>query len=407
MARRVHRASRRAFTGTGWMDHGMQFTDTDLFEALMEGVPFSISFKDADGRFICINSAMAVEFGLTSREEAKGKTDADFFPEEFVRCAAAEEATVIRTGQASIANVEQIVGLDGRMRWFAVTRIPMRDSDGRVCGLLRIRRDATSAQAAREELERTRDGLDAQVRDRGERLAQLVENLQAEVSERRQAEERLNEAMTHLREHDGMRSRFVSQVSHELKAPLASMQFAVGNLLQGFPGPFPDRARAYLDMIREDCDRLDNTIEDVLEMSRIEAGRMVLERVIVPLQDLVGRAACVLKYQAESKQIDLALTTGEDAGFVFCDPQKIERVLINVIGNAVKYAPDGGPGIPPEHIAHVTEWYYRIDEHAGGAGLGLAIANEITVLHGGRLEFRSPPADQPHGTEVSISIPVS
>jgi CheY-like chemotaxis protein/anti-sigma regulatory factor (Ser/Thr protein kinase) len=193
-------------------------------------------------------------------------------------------------------------------------------------------------------------------------------------------------------------------------------------------GPLPDRARFYLSILREDCRRLRGTIEDILDISRIDANRMVLRRVTLPLRRLATQAAESMRLQAERKGIALTVSMG-DAGFVSCDAQKVERALLNVIGNAVKYTPKGGAvqvqtvaregdsprvavevtdngiGIGPEHLPRVAERFYRVGEQVSGTGLGLSLAKEILQLHGGGLEVVSPPPGTGEGTRVTLQLP--
>ena len=142
-------------------------------------------------------------------------------------------------------------------------------------------------------------------------------------------------------------------------------------------------------------------------------------------------AGCVdsLSLEAEHKGVELRVTPALFPGFVYCDPRKLERAFLNIIANGVKYTPSGGRvvvrvgpsqaessshvvtvedtgiGIPEHAVRKVMDRYYRVGEHADGAGLGLSIAGEMIELHGGAVEIQSPPVGKGKGTSVSITLP--
>jgi len=282
--------------------------------------------------------------------------------------------------------------------------------------LARAIRYAIERKRSELALKRYRDHLEEMVSDRTNELEQSNTQLQT-------ANERLTA-------HDRARTEFVSNVSHELKTPLASISYAIDNLLKGIVGPIPDRAVTYLEMLKEDAQRLSHTVGDILDLSRIESNRLALDKVRIPLGRLVRRTVESLQLQAAEGQLELSIVT-RATGFSECDPQKIERVILNIIRNAVKFTPaegsikvsfdtdpqdeqqflisvtDSGIGIPKEHLEKVTERYFRVGEHVEGTGLGLAISKSIVELHGGSLSLSSPPPDRESGTRVDVRLPKS
>ena len=252
----------------------------------------------------------------------------------------------------------------------------------------------------------------------------------SDITERKKVEVDLLRAIARLKEHDKAKTQFVSNVSHELRTPLTSIGYAVENMLGGVVGPLPDRARSYVEMLKEDCQRLSRTISDILDLSRIERNALVLSLLRVPFSRFAQRTAESLRVQAEAKGITFTVKALPGSGFVECDIKKMERVILNIVNNAIKFTPedgrisvellrdqsapgvlrldicDSGIGIPAEHIGRVTERYYRIGEHVGGTGLGLAIAREIVELHGGKIALSSPPPGWETGTAVALELPV-
>ena len=249
-----------------------------------------------------------------------------------------------------------------------------------------------------------------------------------DITERKQREEKLRAANEQLREHDRARSDFVFNVSHELKTPLASMSYAIDNILKGIVGDLPEKVVDYIKMMKEDVERLSQTVGDILDLSRIEANTFKLDKVKIPLGRLLKRTTNSLRLQADENNLLLSLSMDAELGFIECDPRKMERVILNILRNAVKFTPangtiavelsddkgmfcisitDSGIGIPDKYLKKVTERYFRVGQHVDGTGLGLAISKDILELHGGRMNIISPPPGQSNGTRVELYIPRS
>jgi PAS domain S-box-containing protein len=252
-----------------------------------------------------------------------------------------------------------------------------------------------------------------------------------DFTERRRMEDELRNAIVHLEKHDKAKSEFVTNVSHELKTPLTSMLYGTRNLLKGIAGLLPEEATRYLRMFDAECQRMVGTINDILDMSKLDNRTLTLSPVTMPLARLVGQAVQSIRIQAEAVGTALEMDVGSQAGFVRCDPAMMQRVLQNVLGNAIKFTPDRGAirvrgettsgnpgmaritvtdngiGIPPDAIGRVTERYFRAANHPSGSGLGLAISEEIVTLHGGQLTLASPVPGTDRGTRVTVTLPAA
>jgi len=182
--------------------------------------------------------------------------------------------------------------------------------------------------------------------------------------------------------------------------------------------------REFLNIISKEVDRLNDLVNDLLDMSRIEAGNLTISRVACDLSELTLRAGQRVRPQPGARlKIDLP----PDLPPVFADPQRIEVVLRNLIENAIKYAKndfpirisaesqpeqvivrvmDQGPGIPTEHSQHIFESFYRVESglvrNASGVGLGLAICQGFVHAHGGTIWLEP----QARGTCIAFSLPV-
>ncbi len=253
-----------------------------------------------------------------------------------------------------------------------------------------------------------------------------------DITTRKMALKALEDAVASLEEHDRIKSQFVSNVSHELRTPLTSMIYGVTNLLKGVAGEVPEKIETYLKMMDGDCKRLLGTVNDILDLRKIDNKGLVLAKTTLPLTSVVNNAVESLRGLADQKSIKL---TSENVGdssrwFVECDPLKIERVILNLIGNSIKFTAekgeihltieddpehagyvrcsvmDNGVGIPGNMIEHVTKRYFTVGEQATGSGLGLSLSKEIVEHHGGGMGIASPPAGLPDGTIVSIILPL-
>ncbi|QDU87461.1 Alkaline phosphatase synthesis sensor protein PhoR [Pirellulimonas nuda] len=222
--------------------------------------------------------------------------------------------------------------------------------------------------------------------------------------------------VTELRRLETIRQDFLANVSHELKTPLSSIKAYTETLLNGAIDDTENRGR-FLQRIEEQADRLNNLIQDMLSLARIESAQQALHFTAVGVAQIV--AACLEDYtpQAQSKQIDLAIVPGDASLAVKADPEGLRVILNNLIDNAIKYTPEGGRvrvswrgegeagemvaievedtgiGIPKSKLPRVFERFYRVDRarsrEMGGTGLGLSIVKHLTQSFGGRVSVRS------------------
>lgn len=231
-------------------------------------------------------------------------------------------------------------------------------------------------------------------------------------------------------EEDQMKSEFVSIASHELLTPTAAIKGYLSMILDDNMGQIDDKAREFLTKVYNSSDRLGRLVEDLLNVSRIESGRLKINKREFSLSESVAKAVEDLQVNAQAKSLDLAYVppTGAILPTVYADPDHVYRVLINLIGNAIKYTQkgwvrvfvtqgdpthilftvtDSGLGIPPEHLPHLFEKFYRADrrEIAGiqGTGLGLYISKRIIELMGGQLTVQS---EVGKGTTFNFTLPI-
>jgi signal transduction histidine kinase len=225
-------------------------------------------------------------------------------------------------------------------------------------------------------------------------------------------EEKIAHQIREIQDADNRRRELVSHVSHDLRTPLTSLQGYLETL--SMKDDLTERERSeYLSIALSHCRRLRDLIFDLFELARLDSPDMHLRRERFSLGDLIQDVLVKFRLDAERKGIRLEMEAAEDLPFAFADIGLVDRVLANLVGNAVRHTPengevavrvfsekrrlrvrvsDTGPGIPPERLAHLFDRAGRQEEEPGGRatpGLGLVIARKILALHGSVLEAES------------------
>lgn len=231
--------------------------------------------------------------------------------------------------------------------------------------------------------------------------------------------------VTKFRLLDDAKNNLVGTVSHELRTPLTGLRMAIYLLLEQNVGRLSDGQRELLETARDDAERLLRILNDLLDLSRLESGAMALSRTPTPATELLAAAAAEIKPRLDAAGQRLAVREPAGTVRVGVDRDRIRYVFINLLANAGKYSPEGGtitlyaepttdgfvkfgvrdegPGIAPESIGRVFEKFYRVPgQDKKGAGLGLALAREIVVAHGGSIACSSTPG---HGSDFYFLLP--
>ncbi|MBV9355657.1 MAG: DUF4118 domain-containing protein, partial [Chloroflexi bacterium] len=234
--------------------------------------------------------------------------------------------------------------------------------------------------------------------------------------------------VTHERELDRMKTEFVSQVSHELRTPLTAIKGFTELLLEDGGPSAAEEQREYLTIVKSNVDRLVALINDLLDISRIESGKIVLNLVPVDVAALVQSVATTMQPLVERKQQRLEVRADPQLPPARADHDRVMQVLTNLVGNAHKYTgvggrigvdarrqdamvriavSDNGVGVPPQDVPKLFTRFFRVDSSLtraiGGTGLGLSIAKSIVELHGGTISVES---EQGKGSVFSFTLPV-
>ena len=226
-----------------------------------------------------------------------------------------------------------------------------------------------------------------------------------------------------------MKSDFVSNVSHELRTPLTSIKGSVDNMLDGLTGPLNEKQIRYLARIKSNTDRLSRLVNDLLDLSRIEAGRVEVRPATLPLTALAEEVAEHLKPLAAEKLIRIEVPSPDPKVIVWADRDKVTQILMNLVGNAIKFTPeqgkvsvaierseneyvrisvaDTGPGILPEERSKIFSKFYQIDsvnkQKPKGSGMGLAISKALVEMQGGKIWVEG---EVGRGSTFSFTLPI-
>jgi PAS domain S-box-containing protein len=336
-------------------------------ENLVENAGDVIVSTDMEDRILTWNRGAQIILGY-NKEEVIGKHLSILLPPE--RFYALEEIRAKVEISGALRDVEvRSKKKDGNMIDLSLSVSPIRDVEGKIVGFLRVAKD---------------------------------------VTEKKRYERRLKEL-------DKMKSDFVSNVSHELRTPLTSIKGSVDNMLDGLTGQLNQKQVRYLARIKSNSDRLTRLINDLLDLSRIEAGRIEVRPTTLPMAALAGEVAEYLKHLAAEKLIQIEVMAPDPSITVWADRDKVTQVLVNLIGNAIKFSPedrtvtvaiedngtewveisvaDTGPGILPDEMNKIFAKFYQVantDKHRPkGSGLGLTISKALVEMQGGKIWVES------------------
>ncbi len=348
-----------------------------LYHSLVETLPLNIFRKDLDGRFTFGNQRFLDNLGK-SLDRVLGKTDYDFFPAATARKYSRDDLRVIRTGQL-LEDVEEHYKPDGEKIYVQVLKAPVRDANANVVGVQGIFWDVTARKRAEEELQKAKEAAEAANR---------------------------------------AKSLFLANMSHEIRTPMNAI---IGMTELVLDSPLGVEQRECLETVRKAADHLLTVINDILDFTKIEAGKLDIDQVEFRLRECLDDAVGTLAIRAHQQGLELAIRIPpETPDLLVGDPGRLRQILVNLIGNAIKFTEKGevvlrvaveeqsedeavlhfeitdtGIGIPPEKLSLIFAPFVQVDgsltRKRGGTGLGLAISRRLVEMMGGRLRAESQP----------------
>lgn len=360
---------------------GAQFLQT-----LLDAMPATMSYKDRDLRYRLLNRRMR-EIAQFKGTEYIGKTWSELAGPDVARVVEDVDRRILQTGEST--HMEQAwTAPDGRRIVIWALKVPLRDKDGTITGIITCGIDITR-----------------------------VKETEAQLIEQREAAEGASRA----------KSAFLSNMSHELRTPLNAIIGFAQMLAGGYAGPLNERQLGYVANVQESGEHLLQLVNDILDLSRLESGRLDI-RIETCSFDQIAQSALAM-VQPQARQAEIALSFAPTGITLPADPRALTQILINLLGNAVKFSNpqgsvsleasqdngvvhirvrDDGVGMSDAESRAVSQpvHLHRIDVYRtranSGAGLGLSICRSLVELHGGRLEITSRPGA---GTTVHVLLP--
>lgn len=363
-----------------------------LYSSLVESLPLHVLRKDLKGKVVFGNQRSCQSLGV-QLDDLIGKSDFDLFPQDLAQKYCEDDQRVLETGKV-YNGVEAHQDSKGERTFVEIFKCPVRNSQGSINGIQVMYWDVTERENAAEEI----------------RTAKV-------------AAEQANRS----------KSEFLANMSHEIRTPMNGIIGMTELLLQSAP---TSEQRDYLRMLKQSADSLLRLLNDILDFSKIEAGKLDLEQRRFNLRDCIGHTLQAHGSRAGNKGLKLLCRVDPSLPEeVIGDEVRIGQILVNLVGNAIKFTTEGeievqvlgenavsdarnqkalalrfsvrdtGVGIPVEHQARVFDSFSQVDSSTtrrfGGTGLGLAICSQLVNLMGGEIRVKSEPDK---GTEFVFSI---
>lgn len=348
-----------------------------LFRTVIDNIPDSIYSKDLALRKTLSNRTDMRHCGVKTEAEILGKTDFDLHPKELAEGFFADDQLVLQSGQPLLNREEFLVLKDGQKQWQLTSKIPLKDKNGNISGLVGIGRDITN---------------------------------------RRLAEQALIKAKQEAEMANKFKSIFLANMSHEIRTPLNAI---IGfSQLMNRDKLLSDLQKEYNLSIIHAGEHLLALINDILELSKIEAGRVVLNPVNVDLHTMLDDIQMIFKERIQSKKLQFLYEKSADLPrYIFVDESKLRQIFVNLIGNALKFTDEGGiavrsrvdklegqknmlvveiqdsgTGIAQDEIEKLFKHFEQTSSginKGSGTGLGLALSRELAILMGGDITVSS------------------
>ncbi|HEX4427209.1 MAG TPA: MHYT domain-containing protein [Terriglobales bacterium] len=348
-----------------------------MLRALIDHLPDFIYVKDTESRFVVANMSLARDLGLETPEALIGKTDFDFYPEKLASSFFADEQNVIHSGLVLLDQEEPVMDHEGKINPVLTTKVPLRDRSGRITGIAGVGRDITQRKKVESAMRKAQEAAEAANRTKSE---------------------------------------FLANMSHEIRTPMNGI---IGMAELVLDTDLTTEQRQDLTLLKQSADSLLDIINDILDFSKIEANRLDLEWIEFALQDFLSATTKALALAASQKKLILTCHCAPNVpGELIGDPGRLRQILVNLIGNAIKFTEHGsitlgvdldsqegeqyilhfsvrdtGLGIPAEQQKLIFTAFTQADPSTtrkfGGTGLGLTISSRLVELMGGKIWVES------------------
>ncbi len=381
-----------------------------LLRTIIDNIPDSIYCKDLHCRKTLVNLAEINYTKANSEEELLGKDDFAFYPKELAEGFFADDQTVLQSGNPVINREEYIIDGEGKKRWLLSSKIPLRNSNNKIIGLIGIGRDITDRKINELLVKEQQEEIEAQ----NEEYQQLNEEL-------RQTNEELYLAKEKAEESNQLKTAFLQNMSHEIRTPM--------NAIIGFSellfNCFDDKLKfeKYCNIINHGALQLLDIINNIMNVSQIETGQLPVNIEICNLNELFSELKeFYLEHRKHigKQNIEFMVQSNCESTqyIIMTDKGKLKQIFMNLIGNAFKFTNEGkieagcifdkneqlkfyvldtGIGIPKDKQNFIFERFTQLNQHPKtnieGNGLGLSIVKGLVNILGGEISLKSEPGN--------------
>jgi PAS domain S-box-containing protein len=355
---------------------------------LLDSIPAYAFFKDASGAYVTANRKFCDAIGC-ARDEIQGKTDYDFYPRELAEMYRADDSRVMAKGEMVDVGEEEKVEGQNQVT-IATRKVPVKDENGQVVGLIGLVFDVTERKRAAEALALARD--------------QALETLR-------------------------LKSQLLANVSHDLRTPINAILGYSEMLQEEVYGPMAEDQHGVLSRVIVSTKQLASLINNLLDQAQIDAGRLTLNVSPVSPANLIESVVTMVSVMAQSKGIQLNTHVDPTLPPLLSgDPQRLHQIILNLVGNAIKFTDQGsvsirilrptsdqwaievsdtGAGIPADAQVYIFDAFRQVDgsvtrKHTG-VGLGLSIVKQLAVLMGGEVNLVS---EVGRGSTFTVTLPL-
>ena len=369
-----------------------------LLQAVIDNVPMRVFWKDLELNYLGCNPTFAHDAGKESPADLIGKDDYQLGWANEAERYRSDDRKVIASGKSILNFEEPQTTPDGHQMWLRTSKVPLKNQNDETFGLLGIYEDITERKQTESELAAYRSGLEHLVKDRTQ-----------ELNSAKLAAEAANIA----------KSTFIANMSHEIRTPMnAIVGFSELIISQG--GNLTDKQASYLTKIAEASNHLLSIINDILELSKIEAGKLQLEHMEFDCSDVLDKVASLFRERVQNKGLTFQIEVPDIPHRCIGDPTRLTQMLLNYLSNAVKFTEQGsitlraaaveetdtdllmrfevqdtGKGVSTEEQSRLFVAFEQADSSItrkhGGTGLGLAITKHLAEWMGGEVGVESKP----------------
>jgi PAS domain S-box-containing protein len=395
--------------------------ERNTLRAFIDNMPDRIYIKDTEGKFITGNKELVSVMNAGFVENLVGKTDYDFYPDEMAENFFNDDMEIIKTGQ-SIINKEEIGwSADRKKIIVSTTKVPIRNANGEIIGLVGLGRDITKQKENEKSLIRQSESLqevNVLLEERQEEIQQQKEELHAQA-------ENLREINMQLENANKTKDKFFSIIAHDLKNPFHAITGFTNVLTASFNEMNEQRKLELIELIKTSSENAYNLLENLLQWARTQTDRIQYNPVLNNLNEIIDQNLYLLKASLNSK--NLSVEKKVITCRVFVDVQMIGTVIRNLLSNSVKFSNPGGTiyisceelqdqtlitikddgvGIPQENLDKLfqIDQYYSTTgtEGESGTGLGLIICKEFVAKNKGEIKVQSA---ENKGTTFYVYLP--